>query len=349
MRFAVLLHEDSHIAKDIHLEGLDLLRQHGQVDVVTMKRGQGQAELEPYLALMKAADAAVISPWHWPKLKPEHWRSAENLKVFAGTFDNRFEGWVDFDYLESRGIPLIDTSRSMTPTVAEFALALTLMLIRDIPNMLFRAREGGWHDLAYEGPDFLHADLTGRRVGLAGLGSINQRYAELLAPFNCEILVCDPFVPDELIAQYGGKRVDSLVELAQRSEIFNIGIPPMASTLEIIDRDVIYALPRRSLLVLTTRMQVVEQAPLWERLKANEIAAALDVFAPEPPPADAWFRNRPNIIVTPHIAGGTTFCHERCFTEACKDALAVLQGQKTQFQATKRDYLLYEGRLASAD
>ena len=345
MRFAVLLHEDNHMARNYHGEGIDQLREHGQVDLVTMRSGEEAAALEPFMALLKEADAAIIGAWHRPAMQPEHWRQAENLKVFAGTFDNRFANWVDFDVLDARGITLIDTSRGMTPSVAEFALAMTLNLIRDIPEAMYVVREGDWQKHFWEKPGFVYGDLTGRRVGLAGLGSINRRYAELLAPFRCEISVYDPFVSDEVISQYGGKRVPSLVELAQSSEIFVVGLPPLPTTLEIINRDVIFSLPKGALFVLVTRMAVVEQQALWERIEANEIAAAIDVFAPEPPPKDAWFRQHPNVLATPHIAGGTDFCHRRCFTDACKDAIAVLTGKTPRFQATKQDYLVYEGKL----
>ena len=114
--------------------------------------------------------------------------------------------------------------------------------------------------------------------------------------------------------------------------------------MEIINRDVISALPKGALFVLVTRMAVVEQEPLWERLKAEEIAAAIDVFAPEPPPEDAWFRNHPNVQVNTHIAGGTDFCHRRCFTEACKDAIAVVTGNEPKWKPTNFDDQSYKGK-----
>ena len=345
MRFALLLHEDRHIARNYHGEGLELLRNHGQVDVVTMKSGEEAAALEPFVAHLKAADAGVIGAWYRPPMQPEHWEQAEKLKVFSGTFDNRFADWVDFDLLDERDIALIDTSRGMTPSVAEFALAMTLNLLRDIPEALYVVRAGDWQKHFWEKPGFVYGDLTGRRVGLAGLGSINRRYAELIAPFRCDVSVYDPFVSDAVFAQYGVKRADTLVDLAGSSEIFVVGLPPLPTTQEIINREVISALPQGALFVLPTRMAVVEQQPLWERIEANEIAAAIDVFAPEPPPTDAWFRRHPNVLATPHIAGGTDFCHRRCFTDACKDAIAVLNGETPRFQATKRDYLVYEGKL----
>ncbi|MEM7127552.1 MAG: NAD(P)-dependent oxidoreductase [Chloroflexota bacterium] len=348
MRFVVLLHEEYHIGSDFHSEGCDLLREHGQVDIIAMRRGEEASAFERFVALLKEADAAVIGCWHRPPMQPEHWRQATNLKVFAGTFDNRFADWVDFDLLDARGITLIDTSRSMTPSVAEFALAMTLNLLRDIPEGIHCVRAGDWqtHPFdAWDKPGFVHGDLTGRRVGLAGLGSINRRYAELLTPFRCDVRVYDPFLPDDIFSHYGVKRAETLVDLAHSSEIFVVGLPPIPTTLEVINRDVLYALPKGALFVLVTRMAVVEQQALWERIEAKEIAAAVDVFAPEPPPKDAWFRRHPNVQATPHMAGGTVFCHRRCMTDACKDAIAVLAGKAPRFQATKQDYLIYEGKL----
>ncbi|MGI8780190.1 MAG: hypothetical protein ACR2L8_08480, partial [Solirubrobacteraceae bacterium] len=74
-----------------------------------------------------------------------------------------------------------------------------------------------------------------------------------------------------------------------------------------------------------------------------EIRAAVDVFDPEPPPADASFRSNPWVLPTPHIAGATTRCHRRCFTTACADVLAVLAGEAPRHPVTATDDQLYRG------
>lgn len=344
MRFLVI-EGKGHSGRGYIDEGCSLLRSHGQLEVVSKLELKEEKTLARFLELLPKADAVVISPWHRPATTPEHWHQAEKLKVLAGTFDNRFASWMDFRELVSRGITIIDTSRSMTPSVAEFALAMTLNLIRDIPESMYFVRDGKWKEHPWNKPGFVFGDLTGRRVGLAGFGSINRRYAELLAPFKCSVGTYDPFVSSEVLECYGVERVESLIELARSSEVFVIGIPPTPATLQIISRSVIDALPKGSLLVLVTRMAVVEQEALWHRIQAGEIRAAIDVFAPEPPPSDAWFRRHPNVLATPHIAGGTDYCHRRCFTDACKDVIAVLTGGKPQFQATIWDDDCYQGRL----
>ncbi len=297
-------------------------------------------------AVLPEADALVVAPWlgRIPYFDDARWAKATRLKVIAGTFDNRFRHWIDVGDSQRRGVPIIDTSRSMTPTVAEFALAMILNLIRDIPASIDVVRRGDWPDGHWSDDRFVHGDLTGRRVGLAGFGSINRRLAELLAPFHGTVTTCDPFVGDATLDRSGVGRAGSLPELAASSEIFVVGIPPTPATLGIISREVIDALPVGSLFVLVTRMAVVEQDALWRRAEAGEIRAAIDVFEPEPPPTDTTFRTSPYVLPTPHIAGNTFTCHRRCFTTACTDALTVLAGGTPIYPATVSDDLLYQGR-----
>ena len=300
-------------------------------------------------AALPGADALVVGPWThsaMPPFTPERWALGNNLKVIAGTFDNRFGNWLDVADAMRRGVTVVDTSRSMTPSVAEFALAMTLNALRDIPASVQRVREGGWTTGHWDQPGFVSGDLTGRRVGLAGFGSINRRYAELVGPFRCSVLTYDPFVSDDDLERAGVERVSSLPELAARSEILIVGIPPTPATLGIIDRETIDAMSRGAILVLVTRMAVVNQEALWRRTEAGEIRAAIDVFAPEPPPPDASFRTSPFVLPTPHIAGNTWQCHRRCFTTACADALAVLAGREAVYAVTVQDDRLYRGVTA---
>ncbi len=324
-------------------EGLELLRSAGDVIVIGQPEPK-QGVPAGFTEQLPRADAVVISPWMRPTTKPEDWRLAARLKVLAGTFDNRFDPWLDFDEVTSRGIAVVDTSRSMTPSVAEFALAMTLNLIRDIPDQVALVRRGEWPADFMDRPGFVFGDLTGRRVGLAGFGVINRRYRELLTGFGCNVAVYDPFVGDEVLQQLDTRRVTSLVELARRSEIFVVGIPPTPATQQIISREVLEALPDGALLVLVTRMAVMDQEALWQRVQEGRLRAAVDVFAPEPPASDAWFRQYPNVLPTPHIAGGTIYCHRRCFTDACIDAIAVLSGEKARFQVKPLDRQLYQGQ-----
>jgi phosphoglycerate dehydrogenase-like enzyme len=233
----------------------------------------------------------------------------------------------------------------MTPTVAEFGVAITLALLRDIPASIDAVRGGGWVNAPIEGGPHVFRDLSECRVGLAGYGSINRHYRRFVRPYGCEVAIYDPFVSGDIAESDEVVRASSLRELARTSDILVVAIPPTPTTLGAIDAGVIDALAPGSLFVLLSRMAVVEQDALWRRLRAGELWAALDVFEPEPPPPDAWFRRAPNVLPTPHIAGNAAYAHERCFREACADALRVLRGETPIYGATLRDRTLYEGTL----
>jgi phosphoglycerate dehydrogenase-like enzyme len=302
-------------------------------------------------AALRDADGIVFAPWFpepsavpFPILDAPRLRRGERLRAVAGTFDFRLR-WIDLPATRRRSIAVIDTSRTMTPTVAEFGVAITLALLRDIPLAIDLVRRGEWLRGPMEAGPFVFGDLADRRVGLAGYGSINRHYRRFTAPYGCEVRAYDPFVPAHVFAADGVRRVRSLRDLARWSEVFVVAIPPTPTSLGIVSDDVIDALPTGSLFVLLSRMAVVAQERLWRRVRAGELKAAIDVFDPEPPPANAWFRRAPNVLPTPHIAGNTRFAHERCFTEACRDVLRILRGSPPHHKVTLRDQRLYEGAL----
>ena len=333
-------------------DALSVLESVGAVTRLDLNATADQSERrQRFHAAISDVDAIVSAPWGTagiPPLTPETFASATRLKVIAGTYDNRFDGWLDVQDANARGITVIDTSRSMTPTVAEFALAMILNLLRNIPHELQQVRAGRWIDGWFDTKGFVAGDLTGKRVGLAGYGSINRRLREFLVPFRCDVAVFDPFVSDDTLGRDDARRASSLVELARGCDIFVVGIPPMPTTLGIISRAVIDAIPRGGLFVLVTRMAVVEQEALWRRTQAGEIRAAVDVYASEPPPIDSPIRTDPNVLPTPHLAGNTAYCHRRCFRTACEDAAAALAGRPLRYEATVRDALMYAGKWESA-
>jgi len=303
-------------------------------------------------ALLPEAHAIVVAPWlglgdpELPTFDEARLGRAAALRVLAGTFDYRL-GWIDLDEADRRGIAVVDTSRTMTPTVAEFGVAITLALLRDIPAAIEVVRNGGWPDAPQSGDAFVFRDLADCRVGLAGYGTINRHYRRFIKPYGCEVVIYDPFVGEEVAEADGVRLAPSLVELARSSDILVVSIPPTPATLGVIDASVIDALAPGSLFVLLSRMAVVEQDALWRRVRAGELRAAVDVYDPEPPPADAWFRRAPNVLPTPHIAGNVQFAHERCFAEACRDVIRTLGGEAPQNPATVRDKRLYDGTLGA--
>jgi phosphoglycerate dehydrogenase-like enzyme len=330
-----------------------ILGSHGELsflnfgaDVSVPERGELLDNVLPGLA------AVISTPWlggtapglGLPEFDDARWARAPNLRAIAGTFDFRLS-WIEPDAAARRGVVLSDTSRTMTPSVAEFGLAMTLNALRRIPDYITLMRNGEWPTLPGREEGYVFGDLRGRRVRLAGYGSINRHYRELIGPFACDVRAYDPHVDSAVFRKDNVARAESLVDLAADAEIFVTAIPPTPLTHEIVDATVIDALPKGSIFILLSRMAVVAQEALWRRVRDQAVLAAIDVFDPEPPQPDSWFRRATNVLPTPHIAGNIVTAHRRCFARACEDALRVCRGEPPRFPATQRDKHIYAGEV----
>lgn len=286
-------------------------------------------------AALADADGLVLCGWGGlgiGYLSAERLARAPRLRYIGSTCHYHQAAFCDVTAAVERGIAMTETAPAMSPWVAEYELALGLAALRNIPQEHQIVGANGWsrwQDFPErpETPD----RLQGRRVGLAGFGEIHRHLARMLAPFDTDWEAFDPYVPAERMAAAGGRKADSLAAMAARSEIFFIAIPPTPETREIINREVIFALPQEAVFVLVSRMAVVEQAPLLERLTAGELRAALDVYSPEPPPADSPLRTLPNVIHTPHRAGTTYGAHRGVVLGQCRDARRHFAGEPLRY------------------
>jgi phosphoglycerate dehydrogenase-like enzyme len=331
---------------DADLSILDRSGKRTDIDVRAIEVSQRRAA---FAAVAAEADAVVIAPWGGQGLEaiPDWLDAAPRASVVAGTFDFRFDQISAHDIFRAdRSVTVIDTSRTLTPTVAEFCLGMILNLLREVPDQIGLVRAGGWTQEWRDVRGFVGGDLAGRSVGLAGYGVINRTLARLLAPFECQVSAFDPHVPAQEMAAAGVRAVADLVDLAETSEIFVVGIPELPTTTGIIDRSVIDALPAGALFVLPTRMAVVDQSALRDRVLAGQLRAAVDVYSPEPPPADSWLRTHPDVLPTPHLAGNTAQGHRRCFRIACAEAVAALAGRPLRHAVTEADAVRYGWRSA---
>ena len=281
------------------------------------------------------ADGMVLRGWG-PQgigyLSAERLARAPRLRYIGSTCHYAQATFIDVEAAIERGIAISETAPVMSPFVAEYELALVLGTLRNLPQEHTTVGENGWvrwgdHPELAEVPE----RLQGRRVGLAGFGEIHRHLARMLGPFDTDLEAFDPYIPAERIAEAGGRKVTDLVAMAARSEVFCIAIPPTPATIGIINRDVIMALPRDAVFVLVSRMAVVEQPPLLERLTAGELRAGIDVYSPEPPPADDPLRTMPNVIHTPHRAGGTYGAHLGVFLGQCHEARRLFAGEPLRY------------------
>jgi D-3-phosphoglycerate dehydrogenase len=266
---------------------------------------------------------------------------APRLRFVGSTTHYRQAELLDVGFARERGIALCETAPIMSPWVAEYELGLALAALRRIPQEHGLVGAGGWVGDFQADPPWPDR-LQGRRVGLASFGEIHRHLARMLAPFETEWQAYDPFVPAERVVAAGGARSDDLVALARRSEVFFIATPPNPTTIKLIGRAVIEALPVGAVFVLVSRMAVVDQEPLLERLRAGELRAAIDVYDPEPPEPSSPLRHLPNVIHTPHRAGNTRGAHNGIFLGQCEEARRFFAGEPLRYPLRPELVRLFE-------
>ena len=211
-------------------------------------------------------------------------------------------------------------------SVAEFGLAMTLNALRAIPQKhasirdhhdaweldLLRPRGDGapgGHQFA-DDPAFVNGTLAGKRVRVVGIGNIGGRYAKFCQTLGADVAAWHPFAPEASFALAGVRREHDLARLVADADIFAPMLPLTKDTRGLVTAELVSAVPKGAIFVVVTRMGILDAAAVRERVMANEIALAADVFDVEPLPLDDPLLGRPNVIHTPHIAGRTRDANE---------------------------------------
>ena len=199
---------------------------------------------------------------------------------------------IDFQATRVRGITVLNTPDVPTQAVAELTLAMMLALSRQLPRQSDLVRRREWKRLE------AHL-LSGRTVGLIGLGRIGRRVAELLKPFRVRRLATDPKA-DPAWAEQEGVELVPLARLLSAADVVSLHASSSASALRLGAAE-IATMKRGSMLVNVARGSMVDDAALTQALRSGHVAgAALDVF-PEEPYAGALC-DLPTVILTPHSA-----------------------------------------------
>ena len=224
------------------------------------------------------------------------------------------------------GIKVARTTGSNALPVAEFAIGLMLSTLRFQALGHERLRQGHW--IAYNqmpGETFL---LSGRTVGIVGLGAIGQNVAKLLKGFSCRILYTQRTrlpAPDEQVL---GVEYAALPELLSTSDIVSLHCPLTPETSNMINTVSLARMKRTAILVNVARGGVVAEADLADALRRRVIrGAAMDVYSIEPLPADSELLKLDNIVVTPHLAAATADTFEPTVRRMFENMARVTRGE----------------------
>jgi len=236
------------------------------------------------------ADADVLIPEHLPIDGPllDGAKRLRLVQTGAGS-DN-----VNIAECTQRGVFVAHARGVNAGAVAEHVFAFILSWFKNIIR-LDQAMKQGAYDVEYVG-----AELSGKALGIVGLGSIGQEVGRLGRAFRMRVIGCHR----RPIAVAPDMELVDLPTLLQRSDIVTLHASLQQMTRRMIGRKELALMKRDALLVNTSRGPIIDEGALIEALEQGQIGgAALDVFETEPLPEDSPLRGMRNVILTPHTAG----------------------------------------------
>jgi phosphoglycerate dehydrogenase-like enzyme len=226
---------------------------------------------------------------------------------------------IDLDAARALGVVVCGTESSSDPP-AEMTWALVLAVARRVAEEAAAVRAGGWQHT-------LGLDLNGRTLGVLGLGRIGSRVARVGTAFGMSVQAWSSHLEASRCADLGAHLAPSLTDLLATSDVVSIHVRLSDRTRGLLGEAELRRMRPSSLLVNTSRAEIVDQTALVHALQDGWIAGAgLDVFDEEPLPPDSALRRLPNVVATPHLGYVTEGNYRTCYGQAVEDICAFDAG-----------------------
>jgi phosphoglycerate dehydrogenase-like enzyme len=321
---------DPHVYETyVGAKDLDRLRGIGEV---TWE--EGFLKVESLREALRDAEGLIVCHGA-PRLTEELMAGAGRLRIVGELEGDRFAERIDVEAAVRRGIRVVDTTNGSSYPVSEWALALMLIALRNAGELFRRLIAGEDFRRAKDDRGYVDGELTGKRVGLIGCGHVGRRLIELLRPFRAEVWAYDPYIPKD-IPDLMGFTLTSLEQVLRQSNVVVCCAPITPRTRRMIGKRELDMIPPGAVFVNVSRGAIVDPDALIERLRRGDLTAGLDVFDPEPIPADSPIRGLPNVFLSPHIAGVTLASRTRFFSLMADEFERFFHGHETLYDLNSR-------------
>jgi D-3-phosphoglycerate dehydrogenase / 2-oxoglutarate reductase len=244
---------------------------------------------------------------------------------------------VDVPALSRRKIPLMVVGTANSPSVAEQALFMMLMLAKRANELHALVKDGQWSTRLGKLP----YDLFGKTVLIIGFGRIGTRTAKRCLAMEMSVLVYDPYQSKDEIKRAGCEAVESLDAALPRADFVSVHCPKTPETIGMFNAARLKHMKPSAYLINTARGGIIDEAALYDALTSGKLAGAgLDVFAQEPPPVPNPLFELPNVIIAPHVAGVTWEAVDRMSEQTARNILSVLDGRPIRQNVINQDVLV---------
>ena len=307
------------VTRKIFKEALDLLKDHIEYEI-----GSREGELTKQDLLEKVRDKQGILSLLVDTIDRDVIDAAPQLKIIANCavgYDN-----IDIDYVRKKGILVTNTPGVLTETTADLTWALILSVARRIPQADVFTREKMY--LGWELDLYLGREVTGKCLGIIGMGRIGKAVASRARAFRMKVVYSDPHrLPKKEEVLYQASWL-SLEDLLRTADIVTLHTSLTPETTHLISADRLRLMKKEAILVNVSRGPVVNELALAEALEQKIIwAAGLDVYEREPE-IEERLLSLDNVVLLPHIGSATFETRTRMATMAAKNLVQGLSGKQ---------------------
>ena len=299
------------------------------------KTGEDPEQIDALAERVGEVDALVVCHGA-PRIDATLMDQAPRLKFVGELEGDRFAARIDLEAAWARGIRTVDTTNGSSYPVAEWALGLVLISLRNAGAHFRRIIAGQ----TQRDPALIRnmgGVLTGKRVGLIGGGHMGRRLIALLRPFEVEIWVHDPYLPRALAEALGFVQT-SLDHVLSQCDVVVCVAPLTPATQGMLGARELDLLRPGAVFVNVSRGAIVDSDALIARLKRDDIVAGIEVFDPEPIPADSEIIHLENVFLSPHFSGLTGDEHPHFFRLMVDELERFYHGHETWFDLTPRSW-----------
>lgn len=276
---------------------------------------------EEVSARIKDCDIIIVNKI---KLDEKVLGGAKKLKLICVTatgFDN-----IDLEYCRNNNIAVCNVRGYSTDSVAQVTASMALALVNHIPQYAECVRDGSYTERGVQNrltPVF--HELNGMTWGVVGLGAIGARVAEIAKVFGCKVLA---------FKRQSDPRYNcvSLEELCRESDIISVHLPLSESTYGLLNEKMISLMKKTAIVINVARGAVVNELALANAILEKRIGGlGIDVYSKEPMEKNSPYvkiSDKPNVILTPHMAWGAYEARVRCMEEIAMNIEAFFNGEK---------------------
>ena len=303
-----------------------LIADHLSEDGITLLKSEPGLEVDVKTGLSSSELAEIIGPYEGlivrsaTKVTAEVIANAGRLKVIgrAGVgLDN-----VDAAAATKRGIIVMNVPAGNTISTAEHTMSMLMALSRRIPQAYASLKGGAW-----ERSKFVGTELSGKTLGIVGLGKIGTEVAKRAQAFGMRIIAYDPFLSSERSQQLD-VQLTALKTIYAEADYITVHTPLTAETKHLIGAKEIAAMKKGVRLINCARGGIIDEAALHQAIVSGQVAgAALDVFEEEPPKKDHPLLQLEQVVAVPHLGASTQEAQLNVAIEIAKQVADALLGR----------------------